>query len=248
MTTKARFTAIHCLNKGIKMLDGTSDLSTENGQPFPPITNKAAEISCPLAYRSLDADARCVLVAAIPKLAANNIGESSTGISNAIRVSSGEFATMWKINEPVQAFVRLVRGCEILKCSTVRYSWYPKPGVQCIHDSSWLISSYCLEIPAEIGLSFVPLSTGSLRRLLQEIRTDEELALGPPRRLPYACRSMHREGWISIAPPRFPRAVLLPCAGNPAISFRGICQRSSWRTWREHTSAWKPFPASGVVG
>lgn len=158
------------------MLDGTSDLVTENSQPYPPITNKAVEISYSLAYRSLDSDARCVLVAALPKLAANNIGEKSTGISDAIKVSASEFAAMWKLKEPVQAFARLIRGCEVLKKSTVRFRWYPEPGVQCVHDSSWLISSYCLENPAEIGLSFVPLSTGSLRRLLQEIRTDEELA------------------------------------------------------------------------
>lgn len=171
MTSKTRFTAIHYLNKGITALDGTSDLVTENGQPFSPITNEAAEISYSLAYRTLDADARCVLVAAIPKLAAHNIGESSTGISAAIKVSSGELASMWKMNEPAQAFDWLVRGCEILKRSTVRFRWYPEPGVQCIHHSFWLIiSNYCREVPAEIGLCFVPLSTGSLRRLLQEIR------------------------------------------------------------------------------
>lgn len=158
------------------MFDETSDPVAQYGHPFPPITNKAAEISYSLAYRSLDADARCVLVAALPKLAADTIGESSTGASDPIRVSAGEFAAMWKINEPAQAFVRLVRGCEVLKRSTVRFRWYPNPGVQCIHDSSWLISNYCLEIPAEIGLCFAPLSTGSLRRLLQEIRTDDELA------------------------------------------------------------------------
>ncbi len=158
------------------MFDETSDLVTKAGHPFPPITNKAAEISYSLAYRSLDADARCVLVAALPKLAANNLGERSTGLSDPIRVSACEFAAMWKMENPAQAFVRLVRGCETLKRSTVRFRWYPDPGVQCVHDSSWLISNYCLEIPAEIGLCFAPLSTGSLRRLLQEIRTDDELA------------------------------------------------------------------------
>lgn len=176
VTSKARPTAVHIFKEGVPMLDGTSGLVTENSQPFPPITNKAAEISYSLAYRSLDADARCVLVVALPKLAANSIGESSTGISDAIKVSAGEFAAIWKLNETAQAFVRLIRGCEVLKNSTIRFRWYPEPGIQCIHDSSWLISSYCLEIPAEIGLSFVPLSTGSLRRLLHEIRTDEELA------------------------------------------------------------------------
>ncbi len=158
------------------MLDETANLITGNGQPFPPITKKAAEVAYSLAYRSLDADARCVLVVALPKLATNTIGESSTGLSEVIKVSAREFAAVWKIAEPAQAFARLVRGCEILKRSAVRFRWFPKPAVQCIHDSSWLISNYCLEIPAEVGLCFVPLSTGSLRRLLHEIRTDEELA------------------------------------------------------------------------
>ena len=83
---------------------------------------------------------------------------------------------MWKLNEPAQAFVRPIRGCEVLTKPTVRFRWYPEPSVRCIHDSSWLNGSYCLEIPAEIGLYFVPTATGSLRRLPQEIRTDEELA------------------------------------------------------------------------
>ena len=60
------------------------------------MTNKAAEISYSLAYHLLDAYARCVLVAALPKLAANNIGESLTGISEAIKVTAGDFAAMWK--------------------------------------------------------------------------------------------------------------------------------------------------------
>ncbi len=86
------------------MLDGTSDLVTENSSSYPAITNKAVEISYSLAYRSLDADARCGLVAALPKLATNNIGEKSTGISDAIKVSASEFAAMWKLKEPAQAF------------------------------------------------------------------------------------------------------------------------------------------------
>ncbi len=120
------------------------------------MTNKAAEISYSLAYRSLDAHARCVRVAALPKLAANNIGESSTGISEAVKMPAGEFAAMWKLNEPAQAFVRPIRGCEVLKKSTVRFRCYPEPSVQCIHDASWLNGSDCLESPAEIGLCFVP--------------------------------------------------------------------------------------------
>lgn len=140
------------------------------------MTNKAAEISYALAYRSLDAYARCVLVAALPKLAENNIGEISAGISEAVKVSAGDFAAMWKINQPAQAFVRPIRGCEVREKSTVRFKWYQEAGVQCIHYAFWLNGGDCLEKPAGIGLNFVPTATGSLRRLRWEIRTDEELA------------------------------------------------------------------------
>ena len=140
------------------------------------MTNKTAEISYSLAYRSLDVYARCVLVAALPEFAENNIGEKSTGISRAIKVSASEFAAMWKLNEPAQAFVRPIRGCDVRKKPTVRFRWYPEHSVRCIHDSSWLNGSYCLEIPAGTGLNFVPPTTGSVTRLLQDIHTDEELA------------------------------------------------------------------------
>ncbi|MCY3873475.1 MAG: hypothetical protein OXF88_04180 [Rhodobacteraceae bacterium] len=43
------------------MLDGTSDLVTEIGQPFPPITCQSAGFPNRLAYRSLDAGARCAI-------------------------------------------------------------------------------------------------------------------------------------------------------------------------------------------
>ena len=85
------------------------------------MTNKAAEISYSLAYRSLDAYARRVLIAALPKLTAINIAESSAGISEAVKVSAGDFAAMWKLNETAQAFVRPIRGCEVREKSTVRF-------------------------------------------------------------------------------------------------------------------------------
>ena len=78
-----RAVATHLLNKGVTKLDGISDLVTEKGQLLTPITNKTTMISYSFAYRPLNTDARCVLIAALPKSA-----RAQAGTFGAIKVSA----------------------------------------------------------------------------------------------------------------------------------------------------------------